>query len=109
LRDKEQDETPSRPIPPQNDTVLTEQDQAVLAQRLQSKWLRRMEWLIDQNLITPTEMTALARVLMQNGWQFDLAKIPKKLGEKLTSLVDTEEMDAEDGVLPFARKAQAGT
>lgn len=94
--------------PPVDNTVLKPTEQAVLAERLQAKWLRRMEFMLDKGLISATDMATLARVLLKNGWEFDLAKLPKRLGDKLTSQVDTEEMDEQDGIIPFDRKAQSG-
>jgi hypothetical protein len=77
-------------------------EQAELAAKLQSKWLRRMETLLDNGTINATEMAVLARVLLQNGWEFDLAKLAGPLRDKLTSHVSPEELE-QDGILPMRK------
>lgn len=83
---------------------LTPEQQTALADRLQTKWLQRMEHLIDSGEATATDMATLARVLLQNGWSLDPKQLPQALRDKLTSKVSTEELD-DDGVLPIRRNA----
>lgn len=92
--------------PPVDNSTLPPQEQANFADRLQAKWLRHMEWLLDNHLITSTDLATLSRVLMKNGWQFDMARLPKNLQDKLTSHVDFGADDEED-IVPINRKAAA--
>lgn len=84
--------------------VLSQQEQAALSERLQTKWLQRMEAMIDNGTATATDMATLARVLLANGWSFDPTQIPKNLRDKLTTHVDPTELD-DDDVFPIRKKA----
>lgn len=86
-------------------TPLTPEQQTALAERLQTKWLQRMETLIDNGEATATDMATLARVLLQNGWSLDPKQLPQALREKLTSHVSAEELDADSDIFPIRRKA----
>lgn len=85
----------------EGDKVLDQAAQTSLAERLQTKWLEHMERLLDSGLITSTDMATLARVLLNNGWTLDPAKLPQRLKDALTSQVSPE--DLED-VLPINKK-----
>lgn len=91
---------------PVDNSTYSPQEQANFADRLQAKWLRHIEWLLDKHLITSTDLATLSRVLMKNGWQFDMARLPKNLQDKLTSHVDFGTDDEED-IVPINRKAAA--
>jgi hypothetical protein len=80
---------PSPELPILADTI----DQHAVAARLQSKWLQRMEFLIDHGLATSTDLATIARVLLQNGWSLD----PKKLPQGLQALVNKVEFDTDTG------------
>lgn len=67
-----------------------------IAQRLQQKWLERMEVLLDEGAITSTDMATLARVLMANGWTLDPTKIPSGLRDKLGDPVDLSKLENSD-------------
>lgn len=97
---EEQDSPPDLPV---DNTLLSPQEQASVAERLQAKWLRHAEWLLDKHVITSTDFATIARVLMKNGWQFDISRLPKKLQDKLTSQVDFE--DEDEGVFPIRKTA----
>ena len=71
------------------------QDQVEIAKRLQMKWLRRMEHLLDSGEITSTDMATLARVLLQNGWSLDPNDLPQTLRNKLTKKVSFDDMEDE--------------
>lgn len=75
------------------------QKQLDIAERLQLKWLERMEVLFDNGEITSTDMATLSRFLQSNGWSLDPARLPKGLRDKLTSHVSTDEFDEEDVVV----------
>ena len=61
------------------------QEQIEITERLQLKWLKRMEEQMDSGDITATEMNTLAGLLMRNGWNLDPSALPKSLRDKLTS------------------------
>lgn len=79
-------------------------EQVAIAERLQLKWLRRMEELIDAGTITSTDMATLVRFLTVNGWTLDPSRLPKGLKDKLTSGMSPEDFDDGD-VLPMRRQA----
>jgi len=83
--------------------ILNPQEQIDLTERLKTLWLKHMETLLTTGAITATDMATLARVLLQNGWSLDPAKLPQNLRGMLTSQVSPE--DLEDDVLPMRRKA----
>jgi hypothetical protein len=61
------------------------EEQLAIVERLQLKWLKRMEQLLDNDEITSTDMATLARLLMTNGWNLDPSAIPQGLKDKLTT------------------------
>lgn len=67
------------------------QQQVDIAKRLQEKWLKRMEYLLDTGEITSTDMATLARVLLQNGWSLDPNDLPQTLRDKLTKRVSFDD------------------
>jgi hypothetical protein len=81
------------PLNPERDAELRKQ--LDIKTRLETKWLERMEAMLDAKEITSTDMATLARVLMQNGWTIDADKLPQELRSKLTSVVSFEEGDEE--------------
>lgn len=72
---------------------LTSEEQLDIAERLQGKWLKHMERLLDSGTITSTDMATLARVLLANGWALDPSKLPQKLREKLIDSIPEGEFD----------------
>ena len=78
--------------------------QVEIAERLQKKWLERMEAMLDDGTITSTDRATLYRFFAQNGWTVDPKKMPKGLRDKLTTDVTEEELE-DDGILPMRRKA----
>lgn len=62
--------------------------QADIADRLQQKLMGRFEALLDSGEMSPTDAATLARLLSQNGWSFDPARLPSSLRNKLTQDVD---------------------
>lgn len=68
------------------------QEQIEIAKRLQIKWLRRMEAMLDSGEITSTDMATLAKVLRDSGWTLDATKLPEKLRNKLTDLTSPDEL-----------------
>lgn len=79
------------------DERARKQRQIDIAERLQQKWLERMEYLLDSGEITSTDMATLARVLLQNGWSLDPSDLPQSLRDKLTKRVSFD--DGLDGEL----------
>jgi hypothetical protein len=70
-------------------------EQILLAEKLQLKWLKRMDVMFDEGTITSTDMATLARVLMANGWVLDPAQLPQKLRGKLAgSIPEPDAFDA---------------
>lgn len=78
--------------------------QLEISQRLQLKWLVRMEEMFDNGTITSTDMATLQRFLSANGWSLDPSRLPKGLKDKLTQHVSPEDLDGSD-VIPMRRKA----
>lgn len=82
------------------------QKQLEIAERLQTKWLIRMEAMIDDGSVTATDLATLARFLMANGWTLDPSRMPQGLRDKLTSHLDPTDFEDDDAdVLPLARGA----
>lgn len=77
------------------------QEQFDIADRLKVKWLRRMEAMLDDESISSTDMATLGRLLSQNGWTLDRARIPSRLKDKLTANFDPSTPDADDKVVPI--------
>lgn len=58
--------------------------QQEIAERLQLKWLERMERLLDSDEgMSATDANTLFRFLSDNGWTVDPAKLPAGLKDKL--------------------------
>jgi len=92
-------------LPPINyERPLEEKEQAEIARRLQTKWLLRVEDLLDSGRLTSTDLATIARVLLQNGWTLDPSKLPQDLANQITSQVDPKVLDEED-VIPLRKKA----
>lgn len=82
------------------------QDQQVqIAERLQLKWLQRMETLLDAGEITSTDMATLVRFLMANGWTLDPTRLPEKLRNKLTTGVSPLDFENDGDVIPMRKQA----
>lgn len=81
-------------------------EQMGYVERLQLKWLARMEYLLDNGLMGPTDMSTLYKFLKENGWSLDPSKLPQRLKDKLTSHLDPNELDEDEhDVIPFRRPA----
>jgi hypothetical protein len=78
-------------------------EQVAIAERLQLKWLRRMEMLLDEGSITSTDMATLVRFLTVNGWTLDPTRLPKGLRDKLTTGISPDDFDDGD-VIPLRRQ-----
>lgn len=85
--------------------MADKQAQIDIAERLQEKWLTRMEALLDSGAITSTDLATLQRFLSANGWSLDPTRLPKGLRDKLTSGVDPTDFENDGEVLPFRKKA----
>lgn len=85
---KPEDETP------EGNAVL----QVSTAERLQAKWLTRMEKMLDDGTATSTDMATLMRFLVANGWNIDPARLPQGLRDKLTTHLSPEDLDEEDAI-----------
>lgn len=79
--------------------------QIEIAERLQLKWLLRMEKLLDDGEITSTDLATLSRFLMANGWTLDPARLPKGLRDKLTKHISPDDLDEDDGVVGSIHKS----
>jgi hypothetical protein len=79
--------------------------QIEITERLQLKWLERMEYLFDTGAITSTDMATLQRFLSANGWTLDPTRLPQGLRDKLTAMVDPKSFDDDGDVLPFRKNA----
>lgn len=58
-------------------------EQIEIAERLQLKWLRTMERMLDEGTVSATDMATLARVLSSNGWSIDPHQLPQSLKDKM--------------------------
>jgi hypothetical protein len=67
--------------------------QQAIVERLQLKWLERMEALLDEGALTSTDAATLYRFMADNGWSLDPAKLPQSLRDKLTDSVKFDEAD----------------
>lgn len=70
--------------------------QVEIAERLQMKWLQRMEEMLDEGTITATDMATLGRLLMANGWNLDPSQLPKNLRDQLEVEVDPDDLEDYD-------------
>ena len=73
--------------------------QVEVAQRLQTKWLTRMEKMLDDGEITSSDMNTLYRFFADNGWTVDLNRLPKKLKSMLEGV--SPKFDEDDKVTPI--------
>lgn len=76
--------------------------QIEIAERLQLKWLERMEKLMDEDKITSTDMANLRKFLQDSGWTVDETKLPSNLRDKLKESLDAEDPTIGDD-LPMPR------
>jgi hypothetical protein len=81
--------------------ILETSEQVVIAQRLQTKFLRHMEYLFDNKEISSTDLATVSRLLSANGWVLDSTRLPSRLKDKLTSSFDPETVDGDDNVIPI--------
>jgi hypothetical protein len=65
--------------------------QIEVAERLQMKLLARYEALLDEGGLSAADASNLQRLLLQNGWVLDPAKLPKNL----RSLLEAPDKDLE--------------
>jgi hypothetical protein len=72
---------------------LTNEEQLDIAERLQGKWLKHMEKMLDAGTITSTDMATLARLLLASGWNLDPSKVPEKLRNKLIDEIGADAFD----------------
>lgn len=75
--------------------------QQAIAERLQLKWLERMEVMLDEGTISATDMATLRKFLADNGWTVDPSRLPQGLRDKLTQNIDPEDFDDDEQVLPM--------
>jgi hypothetical protein len=75
------------------------QEQIEIAERMQLKWLRHAERLLDSNEITSTDFKTIYQALRDNGWLFDASKLPQGLKDKLTTVLSFD--DEDDDVIPL--------
>jgi hypothetical protein len=71
-------------------------EQVEIAERLQLKLLKHFEHLFDTKQISSTDCATLSRLLMQNGWSIDPARVPKGLRGILTESIKAAELDELD-------------
>lgn len=67
-----------------------------LARKLQFKMLKRWEKLLDDGTLSPTDAATLARLLSQNGWNLDPARIPQRLKDLIGDLPDPKTFTDDD-------------
>jgi hypothetical protein len=67
--------------------------QREIVERLQLKWLERMEQLLDDGELSSTDAATLYRFMSDNGWSLDPSKLPQSLKDKLTDKVEFDEED----------------
>ena len=78
------------------DPVDDKRKQISIAERLQLKLLERWEKLLDSNELQATDAATLARLLAQNGWNIDPAKLPAGLRSVLTESIDPRGFDDDE-------------
>lgn len=71
-------------------------EQAQILARLQTKWLKHMERLLDEGTITSTDLATLFRFLHANGWTLDASKLSPQLRDKLGDRIDPTKFDDDD-------------
>lgn len=74
--------------------------QLEIAARLQRKVLEVLEAKLDDGTISGPEMSTLVKLLSQNGWAIDPAKVPEGLRQKLTSVIDPNDLNDDDPDVP---------
>lgn len=73
--------------------------QTEIATRLQRLLLEDFERAFKDCTITAADRATLARLLMQNGWSLDPKELPQSLRDKLTTHINPDSFDEEDGVV----------
>lgn len=79
--------------------ALSQAEQTNIAVRLQTAALRLYELRLKNGTLSDTGLSALQRLLQQNGWSLDPKKVPQGLKDKMTTKIDPKEFDEEDGVV----------
>lgn len=74
----------------------TKQKQIEIAERLQLALLEYFEQKLEDKTLSDTGAATLARLLMQNGWSIDPARLPQGLKDKLLSGVDPAKLSDDD-------------
>lgn len=76
----------------------TKKQQIDIAERLQLALLKYFEKKLEDDppTLSDTGAATLARLLMQNGWSIDPAKLPTGLKDKLLSGVDPTQLSDDD-------------
>jgi hypothetical protein len=67
--------------------------QQEIVERLQLKWLKRMEDLLDKGELSSTDAATLYRFMSDNGWSLDPSKLPQDLKDKLGDPVEFSNED----------------
>lgn len=70
--------------------------QVEIAEALQLQLLQWFKDHMESEQMTATDRATLARLLMQNGWTIDPAKLPEELRNKLTTDLRPEDFDDEE-------------
>lgn len=70
--------------------------QLEIAERLQLKLLTYFEKQLDAGAIAPAECATLAKILRDNGWNIDPAKVPSRLRDMLTKGIDAAKLEEDD-------------
>ena len=86
---------------------MANQKQIELAEKLQMKALEYFENGFDTGTLTATDVSTLVRLLSQNGWVLDPARVPQGLRDKLTSTLDPSDLEDDGDVIPIIRKRRA--
>jgi hypothetical protein len=81
------------------DTKMEAREQSDLAGQLQAMLLRGYYQRLKRGTLSDTGFAALQRLLQQNGWTLDPAKLPQGLGDLLTSKVSFDGEDDEPQVV----------
>lgn len=66
------------------------------AEELQDLLLANFEYLLKNDLMTPTDRATLTRLLTQNGWTIDPSMLPQGLRDKLTTKVDPLDFEEDE-------------
>lgn len=81
------------------DETLDQASQTDIAVRLQTAALRLYELRLKNGTLSDTGLSALQRLLQQNGWSLDPKQVPVGLKDKLTTRIDPMDFDEDDGVV----------